>query len=232
MKPITSHDYCSSKNWINAEQAEQLKAVIKVCFDGVSSEQYFQKYFVASNSFKRDLRLYYANEKIVGYCLLTFEVSENKVLIRASAGFYPEFRQGGNTLSFSIKTAFRYWLCHPWQQIYYADTMLSPAMYRAITKSVAITYPSDLYTDGKALFEALNTNGLVSEYTGSRCLVAAGRRTNYSEEEISAFKRSDKPEIRFYCNANPTFSDGMALFVIMPVGIKQLVFTLFKWLRA
>lgn len=224
-----TQDFSWPNNWLNDAHIGELKLIFASCFKGISSDEYYLKYFADSKAFKRVLRLYYADERIVGYCLLTFERSNKKVLIRASAGFYPKFRQGGNTLSFSIQQAFKYWLTHPWQQIYYADTMLSPAMYRAIAKRVAIAYPSKPFLDaGQSLFALFNASGIESNYTKTSCLVKTGRSSNYSAQELDAFFSSDKPEITFYCKANPDFASGIALFVIIPVNLKQLVLTLFK----
>ncbi|WP_052141032.1 hypothetical protein [Pseudoalteromonas piratica] len=222
-------DFSWPNNWLNDAQINELKLIFASCFKGISSDDYYQKYFADAKSFKRTLRCYYFDGKLVGYCLLTFEHSNKKVLIRASAGFYPEFRKGGNTLSFSISQAFKYWLTHPWQQIFYADTMLSPAMYRAIVKRVAISYPSNQSVAGQQmLFDEFNGSGFESAYTKTKCLVETGRSSNYSAQELASFLASNKPEIAFYCKANPDFASGVALFVVMPVTLKQLVLTLFK----
>ena len=216
-------------NWLNQQDITALKKVFVDCFKGISADDYFAKYFASDTAFKRALRLYYVGEKLVGYCLLTFEKSQNNVLIRASAGFYSEYRNGGNTLSFSMQQAFKYWLLHPWQKIYYADTMLSPAMYRAIAKRVAITYPSQDYpSDAAVLFREFNSSGDVSNVTQTQCLLSTGRSSNYSQKELANFASSNKKEISFYCNVNPGFSTGIALFVIMPVNLKQLALTILK----
>jgi hypothetical protein len=102
-------------------------------------------------------------------------------------------------------------------------------MYRAITKGAAISYPSQKNLNQAAdLFERFNPNGLISDYTQTRCLVDSGRSTDYSQEELNAFFQSDKTEIKFYCNANPDFASGQALFVIIPLNFKQLVLTTYK----
>ena len=75
--------------------------------------------------------------------------------------------------------------------------MLSPAMYRAITKGAAISYPSEKnLSEAADLFDRFNSDGLISSYTQTRCLVDSGRSTTYSEEELNAFFQSDKSEIK------------------------------------
>jgi hypothetical protein len=55
-----------------------------------------------------------------------------------------------------------------------------------------------------------------------------GRSTNYTEQEVHTFRKSNKKEIAFYCQVNPDFDKGVALFVIMPINLKQLLLTAFK----
>ncbi len=220
-------DYCQHNDWLNDSNKKELLKLITASFIGVDAEQYFIKYFSGADAFSRKLRLYFDKEKVVGYCLITFSQSNKDVLIKASAAFYPEYRKGGNTFTFSMKQAFLYWLLNPKQNIYYADTMLSPAMYRAMAKKAAIVWPSN-NSHAKELFEQFNSHGQVSELLNIRCLVNVGRRTNYSEQEISSFRNSTKAEISFYCQANPNFDKGCALFVIMPITLKQLLLTTLK----
>lgn len=222
-------DYTQSENWLNSADKEALLKLISASFNDVDAEQYFTKYFSGDDAFTRKLRLYFDQKKVVGYCLITFSKSKQDVLIRASAAFYPEYRKGGNTFSFSMKQASRYWLKHPKQNIYYADTMLSPAMYRAMAKKTAIVWPSfNSQSVDKSLFEQFNSSGQISDLLNLRCLLDVGRRTNYTEQEISRFKSSNKAEINFYCQVNPDFDKGNALFVIMPITLKQLLLTTIK----
>jgi hypothetical protein len=54
------------------------------------------------------------------------------------------------------------------------------------------------------------------------------RKTNYTEQELVALNTSDKPEIKYYCKVNPKFNHGVALFVIIPINLFQLLKTLLK----
>lgn len=224
-------DYDQSIKWLDTPLKEALITLIRTSFNGIDAELYFSKYFAANDVFSRKLRLYFYQEEVVGYCLTTFTKNEQNILIKASAAFYPQHRKGGNTFSFSMKQAFLYWLKHPMKNTYYADTMLSPAMYRAIANKAAIIWPSaKLPEQPKLLFEQLNANGYLSERLNLRCLVDVGRSSNYTEQEVSSFKASEKREIRFYCQINPNFNKGCALFVIMPINVKQFILTAVKLL--
>jgi len=100
-----------------------------------------------------------------------------------------------------------------------------------MAKTSAIVWPScNIQPQAKALFELFNNQGQVSELLNLRCLLDVGRCTNYSEKEISSFRESNKTEISFYCQANPNFDKGSALFVIMPITLKQFILTAIKGL--
>ncbi|WKE66221.1 hypothetical protein PVT67_02950 [Gallaecimonas kandeliae] len=228
------------KDWLSPGLQAQLVRVIAASFGGVDARAYLTKYFLADGPFARTLRLYFAEGSCVGYCLLTFTRRElggkSLVVIGASAAFLPEYRKGGRTLGFSLTRAFGYWLRHPFERLYYADTMLSPAMYRAIVKHTAIAYPSphspepDAATAG--LFETFNPDGRISPHYKALCLVDTGRFTAYDETALNALKSSAKPEIACYCRLNPDFHSGVALFVIIPVSMKQLLRSAWKFCRA
>lgn len=219
-------NFTQSKAWIATTDKKGLLELITTSFVGVEPKSYFQKYFQASDVFERKLRVYYSDSKVIGYCLISFTRASGKVLLRASAAFYPEYRNRSNTFGYSFKQAIGYYFKHPLSKIYYADTMLSPAMYRATAKNTAIIWPSaDCELPPKTLFEELNPDGVISEGNGVKCLLPVGRKTNYSEEEVHRFKVSDKKEIRHYCELNPEFDQGMALFVIVPISLKQILMT-------
>ena len=139
-------DFIQSRHWPDEVTAEAICAVIARCFNGVDPQDYYRKYFLADDCFERRLRLFYHEDQLAGYCLITFRryrVNQRPVVaLGASAGFLPEYRSGNNTVPFSIRSALGYWLRHPWQRVYFADTMLSPAMYRVMAKNM----PCLLYT--------------------------------------------------------------------------------------
>jgi hypothetical protein len=227
---IQTVDLKQGGNWLNTVLERDIIALINASFNGVDSQAYYAKYFLCPDAFDRKLRLYFDQQKVVGYCLISFTHNENDVLLNASAAFYPAYRKGGNTFVFSMQQAFLYWLKHPFKRIFYADTMLSPAMYRAIANKAAIVWPS---VDNTALlpqqlFEQFNQHGRKSHRLDARCLLDVGRSTNYTEQEVHTFRTSNKKEIAFYCQVNPDFDKGVALFVIMPISLKQLLLTAFK----
>ena len=140
---LSTIDYDQANKWLDNPLKEALIKLIATSFNGVDAELYFSKYFDANDEFSRKLRLYFYQEEVVGYCLITFTDNEQDILIRASAAFYPQYRKGGSTFSFSMKQSFLYWLKNPLKNTYYADTMLRPAMYRAIANKAAIVWPSE-----------------------------------------------------------------------------------------
>jgi len=218
-------DFSQTKKWLNKNHKNEISTLLQASFKDVSPDDYFNQYFASDACFQRKLRLYYHHGKLVGYCLITFANKGGDILLNASAAFYPEHRKGSNTFTYSLKQAFRYWLKHPFKSIYYADTMLSPAMYRATVKQTAIAWPSINNNPPAYLFEQFNSLGSLSNKVDLRCLVNVGRSTNYDNEDITRFRQSNKKEIAYYCQINPDFDKGIALFVIIPISFKQFILT-------
>ncbi len=239
MDRLTTRDKVQGKEWLSESEKIRLLDVIAASFGGIDADLYFARYFCADGPFKRIVRLYYSGDNCIGYCLLTFRkrtLREKSVTqIGASAAFLPSYRQGGLTLAFSLKQAFLHRLQHPFTSVYYADTMLSPAMYRAIAKYTAVIHPSlqipEPDEELKNLFEQFNPDGYISSHYPARCLVDTGRFTAYESKALDSLMSSDKPEIAYYCRLNPQFNRGIALFVIIPVTFGQFIKSAFRALQ-
>lgn len=106
-------DIKQSEQWISPIQRESLIQIINISFSNVNSADYLAKYFDSNEPYQRKLRLYLDNDKVVGYCLLTFTKISSSTVIKASAAFLPEYRKGGNTFLFSLKESFKSWLKKP-----------------------------------------------------------------------------------------------------------------------
>lgn len=227
---LRTEDLCQAKRWLNCEQGGSLLAIIEKSFSGIEPEAYFFKYFEATGPSQRKLRLYYDNTQLVGYCLLTFTQQDNFTVIRASAAFLPAYRNGNQTFPFALKESLLFWLRRPWHTTYYADTMLSPAMYRATAKNTAVIWPHPNHSAPSAVFERLNPNGKVCPTLSLRCLLHTNRSTQYSAESLKSFFNSMKQDIQFYCKINPDFNKGQALYVVIPITLGQVIKTLVKTL--
>lgn len=224
-------DMAQTRRWLTDQERSAVADVIAISFSNVSPSDYMASYFDGPGAFQRKLRLYYQGDRLVGYCLLVFTNESGAALIRASAGFLPAYRKGGNTFQFSLAEGIKCWLRRPWRTLYYADTMLSPAMYRAIAKNTAIIWPHPRRKAPNELFERFNHQGDISKAISTRCLLSVGRVSNYSDSDLTAFRASEKPEIRFYQEVNPDFTKGVALFVIAPIHLGQIILTALKRFR-
>jgi hypothetical protein len=227
-------DKVSTKNWLNELETSQIIELIASSFKGVDSQAYFQRYFNNPAFYQRCVRLFYQQDQLVGYCLLTFRKNtDNSIVMGASAAFLASYRGNNNTFAFSFLWALKTWLSHINHNLYYLDTMLSPAMYRAMGKKVAFIYPNPAMTETEIqLYQALVPDAEPSPWQNLACLKTVGRSTNYSDDEVQSLKASSKAEIAFYCQLNPRFSEGSALLVLIPVNLKQIVFTGWKWLKS
>ncbi len=227
-------DKISTKNWLNELETSQIIALIASSFKGVDSPLYFQRYFNNPEHYQRCVRLFYQQDQLVGYCLLTFRKNaHHSIVMGASAAFLASYRGNNNTFAFSFWWALKTWLSNLSHKVYYLDTMLSPAMYRAIGKKVAFIYPNPaMTTEDIGMYQALVPEAEPSPWQHLACLKTVGRSTNYSDDEIQSLKSSNKTEIAFYCQLNPNFAQGSALLVLIPVNLKQMVCTGWKWLKS
>ncbi|WP_239652616.1 hypothetical protein [Pseudoalteromonas piscicida] len=230
-KKVSYRDLTYTQNVLTNAQLAQLKCIIATSFSNVEVEHYFALYFERGESTKRRLRLFLSGGDIVGYCLLAFDDSNKDVcIVGASAAFLPDFRGKNSTFKFSLIEVLKRYIRNPRRKLLYADTMLSPAMFRAMAKNIAEVYPNSLSQNSAiaTLYDTINPSGLVSPYNGLRCLKVVGRKTNYSEAEIARFRESRKTEIALYCSVNPDFDKGIALVAIIPITMKQFVLTFKK----
>ncbi|MGX5174402.1 hypothetical protein ACUR5C_10320 [Aliikangiella sp. IMCC44653] len=182
---------------------------------------------------------------IVGYCLLSFSraqfTAKSFTCMKASAAFLPAYRNGNNTIAFSLWQPIKHLLMHPFEKVIYLDTILSPAMYRMIAKNVAIYYPNrseqtppevlDLIKQqpysSNVDFDNLEQQEIAMEEPNPH-VVWAGRMSNYSEDEILSLRSSTKSDIQFYCDINPNFDKGYAIVCAVPIGLMQILKTLVK----
>tara|TARA_R110002126_G_scaffold285314_1_gene435558 strand:+ start:791 stop:1507 length:717 start_codon:yes stop_codon:yes gene_type:complete len=226
-------DKVSSKRWLNENEAQQIKAIIDTSFNGVNTGQYFNHYFANDYYYQRCVRLFYQNGQLVGYCLLNFHKDvHHNIVMGASAAFLASYRGGNSTFAFSLNWAVKTWLRHLNHKVCYLDTMLSPAMYRAMGKKLAYIYPNPAMSQQDiTMYHLLVPDAEPSPWQQLRCLKTVGRTTNYSADEIRHLKASNKAEIAFYCLVNPHFAQGSALLVLIPINLKQFVFTGWKWFK-
>jgi hypothetical protein len=109
--------------------------------------------------------------------------------------------------------------------------LIASSMYRAIGKKVAFIYPNPAMSESDIpRYHAIVNDAEPSPWHGLHCLKTVGRASNYNADDIARLKASGKAEIAFYCQLNPTFAEGTALLVLIPVNLKQLLFTGWKWL--
>lgn len=227
-------DKISDKNWLSHPQQTAIIGIIEHAFKGVEATAYFAKYFTGNNAYKRCVRLFYQDDILVGYCLLTFSYGENKsIIMGASAAFLSSYRGSNSTFLFSFWWALKTYLSRPSFTVYYLDTMLSPAMYRAMGKKLALIYPNpDMSHKNRDEYTSLVPDAELSPWRNLPCLHYVGRATNYSADELVSLKTSNKAEIAFYCTLNPQFELGNALLVLIPINFKQFALTGIKWVKS
>ncbi|AJR08897.1 hypothetical protein C9J03_05905 [Photobacterium gaetbulicola] len=258
VKPLSTLTLTQSHNWLSEEQEAQLLGLIAHCFKGVEPNAYFNKYFLGTDAYERKLKLFYqpfpdiarhksngviGNEddngkvRLVGYCLLTFQKTDvegkETIIIGASAGFLPDQRHGNQTVTFSLLEAAKCYMRHPLTPVYYADTMISPAMYRVMAKFLPELYPkanTQLTEPASRILDYLQQTVMIREPDWHPHLCYVQRSVDYGEQEIASFQRSTKRDIQYYLSINPNFSEGYGIVTIIPVNIKNILGSGMKFL--
>ncbi|MGF1727698.1 hypothetical protein [Photobacterium nomapromontoriensis] len=231
---ILTQSHC----WLSEGQEQQLLPLIARCFKGVSPDIYYEKYFLQPDAFERKLKLIYCDNELVGYCLLTFKRlvlnGQSTIIVGASAGFLPEQRHGNQTVMFSIVEAAKCYLKHPKTAIYYADTMISPAMYRVMAKLVAEIYPNPerrISPESAPILQYLQQTAMVREDHWHPHLCFVNRYVNYTSDDIERLTNSEKLDIQYYLSINPKFTEGYGIVTVIPVNIKNIFGTMMNYLR-
>jgi hypothetical protein len=99
---LATKDLTQTQHWLTSSERRSIVTIIASSFLNVSAEDYLAKYFDSNDAFERRLRLYLDGGEVVGYCLLTFSRESSVTVIRASAGFLPNYRKGSNTFQFCL----------------------------------------------------------------------------------------------------------------------------------
>lgn len=217
------------QEWLTAELQQQIQSVLAQCFAGQSITHYFAYEFLSAHSQQRRLQCFWHQQQLVGFCLITWQrrkiAGRNVHTLGACAAFLPEFRHGNRTLQFSLNQAIKFKLRHPFTPLYYADIMLSPAMYRAMAKAIPLLYPKPTLATPPTVIQLLRH--LNPNHSQDPHLTQSELRGEFSASQMHEFRTSDKADIQYYLARNPNFAAGSGLWVVIPVGLAQFT----AWLK-
>jgi CRP-like cAMP-binding protein len=246
MSRITSTDVILPHS-LSAEARHQLidslYEVHRRIFDGVEREA-FARYVVESKA-EHTWLLLHKNEagELVGYFALhIFEKQlgdEPLAVFRAEAGLLREYRGGNVTVRFWMEWVLRYVLKHPGRRVFYMGSLVHPSSYWLVAQHCGEVWPRrDLETPPEllAFMDTLATEFGLEKVHPDRPLVRkVGWRTRETEVEREYWAHCDKPEVRYFLEANPGYGEGHGLVAVVPITPKNLRSIarslLTKWMR-
>ncbi|WP_375773002.1 cyclic nucleotide-binding domain-containing protein [Archangium gephyra] len=210
---------------------DTLYAVHRRIFDGVGRES-FARYVVESHA-EHTWILVHKNEagEAVGYFALhIFEKQlggEPLAVFRAEAGLLREYRGGNVNARFWFERVVRYVLKHPGRRVFYLGSLVHPSSYWLFARYCGEVWPRrDQETPPELLgfMDTLATEfGLEKVHPAQPLVRRVGWRTRETEVERDYWAHCDKPEVRFFLEANPGYGDGHGLVTVVPITLKNLL---------
>jgi CRP-like cAMP-binding protein len=209
---------------------DSLYAVHRRIFDGVSRES-FARYVVESKA-EHTWLLLHKNEagEVVGYFALhLFEKQlgdEPLAVFRAEAGLLREYRGGNVNARFWMQRVARYVLRHPGRRVFYMGSLVHPSSYWLFARHCGEVWPRrDQETPPEllAFMDTLATEFGLEKVHAARPLVRkVGWRTRETEVERDYWAHCEKPEVRYFLEANPGYGEGHGLVTLVPITLGNL----------
>ncbi|MBV8047846.1 MAG: hypothetical protein JO171_11865 [Paludibacterium sp.] len=168
--------------------------------------------------------------QVIGYCAVHFfpidYADRPASVMRAQAGFLPEYRRGNRTAPFMLRTLLAYRLRHPWRRMYFFATLVHPSSYLVFDKYARKLWPRPshhLSSDGwHFLQRCLAHFGHPAPPEAAPQVVPVGWRTLDREDDHAFWQASDHPSVRFFLRHNPGYGDGQGLVTLAPVSLANL----------
>lgn len=198
-------------------------------FDGVSRDA-FLHYVVDSPADHTQILVHRNTQgEIVGYFALhqfRRSVRSKPVLIlRAEMGTLRDYRGQAGNVRFGMQEIMSITARNPGMPIYLLGCLVHPSSYYYLSKYARKMWPHRSQRPDAELLALMcelgDSFGL--EPVGEDPLVRkVGWRTRDTAAERAFWQRYDKPDVRFYVESNPGYSEGNGLLTLVPVTATQL----------
>jgi hypothetical protein len=210
---------------------DSLYAVHQQIFDGVKQES-FARYVVESKA-EHTWLLVHKNEagEPVGYFAQhIFEKQiggEPLAVFRAEAGSLRAYRGGNVNARFWMERMVRYMLAHPGRRVFYMGSLVHPSSYSLLARYCSEVWPrreQETPPELLAFMDTLATEFDLEKVDPARPLVRrVGWCTRESEVEREYWTHCDKPEVRYFLEANPGYGEGHGLVTVVPITVENLL---------
>jgi hypothetical protein len=236
---ITCHAVHAMPPHLREALARELFAVHEQIFEGLEYED-FREYVVERQAWRTWI---YVKHNPAGYLVGYTAIHAFRVpvqgrphtVIRMEAGTLPEHRGRDLTMVYGVLRLLRIWLNHPWRRTCMFAALTHPSSYTFLAHYAPVIWPNRhqmaIPADILAKMEELAGSFQLDQVEESNPLI---REVNWmtleSEEESLRWRRSRRPDTRFYMKANPGYVVGHGLLTYIPINGVILVRSLVRFL--
>ena len=219
--------------------ADELLEVYQEIYESADRE-YVLKTVVEANADHTTVLLHKnAEGKIVGYFAIMFYERQFRgvptTVIRSSVGTRRAYRGNNSNIGWALRVLMQYRLSHPGRPIYGLGAMAHPSSYLQVVRYVNEYWPRPdeaVPPDVLAFMLDIADEFEMRTVDPERPLVRyAWLTTRESDVEREYWLQSDKPAVKFFVSANPTYSKGNGLLTLFPISPSMLAHLTFRIAR-
>ncbi|MDB5900072.1 MAG: hypothetical protein JWP22_3727, partial [Ramlibacter sp.] len=219
--------------------ARELYAVHEQIFDGLDFEE-FREYVVERPAWRTWIYVKHnPYGYLVGYTAMhAFQVpvqGRPSTVIRMEAGTLPEHRGRDLTMVYGVLRLLRIWLNQPWRRTCLFAALTHPSSYTFLAHYAPVIWPNRTHPaipdDILQKMDELAGNFQLQRVDPENPLVRqVDWMTVETDEETLRWRRSRRPDTRFYMEANPGYVHGHGLLTYIPVDGLILLRSLTRFL--
>lgn len=197
----------------------------------------FKRYYMSAKLEYIDVTFILLNKIIIGFCAAAFYntgINNKKYTIgRAATGILQQYR--GHTLPKwkLYKKYIWYWCKHPFSNIILSAYVANPLIYAMICKYTGIAYPrpgckppDDIIDIKNELLKSQNLH----RKEGTPFVVEIHFCVEIAEKEQERIFTSKDGAVKYFLYINPAFMHQHGVVVIIPITLKNILFSSFKFL--
>lgn len=231
-----AHFNLSDINGVNSIMNDLFK-LFKMTLNPDLTYREFHQYFFGIHPERLEISFIYKDQELAGFCTsgaYPKKVNGKRVVILRSAfGLLDEYKKGKFPLHGLFYKYMRYKLSHPFTKVYVTGFMANPLMYAMICKYTLNCYPrrnqvvsEEMTSFADDLLESMN----LLRKKVSPFVVKIHFQVKFSHKDIDRFTASDDEDVKFFLEINPGYNNQEGVLVLVPVTIKNMSFTFFRYL--
>lgn len=202
-----------------------------------SEDERYRNEIIESHAKNITLEIYKTKQyRDVGFCILfrfKLNIEDKSITVfRSAAGLLPEYRHNLATLPGGLLYVLKHKLVHPWEEMYYYGIYVHPSSYHLLYKYYPLIYPSlkkQTPTATKKIIEFLK------HYFDTRPAISQSELCGYTgwvtidkDQKLMKKKKQQYPDVAYFHEKNPKFTEGDGLIVLIPVKIHFIFKSLFR----